>query len=645
MPIGISDRLNSHPMTKQKDIVVSEFETPHFPVRLLRSSEKFNGGLAPMQNGYSIIHDRGGYFAKKKLDTNRRYDRSLLDTTETFDKYKLYLTSHLAKFEPLFTDYDKKVILPNTCALSMQKPAHTDFESLGYIGMDNDYTYPDDLTASVVKFYQSFLVPEDSGFKISMPRGKNIGYPFPISGRNRDLSDVLLALSTALCLGTDKNGIKYLKDVYALLEPFHGPAFTVQGERYQHTGKEQPIVVKDGIFSSNNFEPRVRIICMSSKISVIKDRKRTKRLLMTLLNTPQHVQDRKVIQGRISKMEASFKTVIAVDMAKFDFRAGGKRGKQIVKMMSDIISDPVFYDNVITDFDTKMILFGYRECFTTQGDRMLKSGMGTTTLIGCIANFTTAVGVVATLKKISFAEAIAQYQKTWDGLFWGDDSVLALRDNYDLSEIQKAYATYHMEIDDEPNLKYLGVSYGRGTFVGTMDLGYSLGRAFQQQFLPERMKDFPFSTVGYIARLDLMGPRGADFHKLLLSSWPEDKLGVPFKYEDRKKILTLLLPEIEKHADKISQLDDVLNLFTHGIQDIDPSLVDIDSDMMEILGNQGFADVSDPARFLETKTKVPDMLISNIRRLSAGDISVYPKLLADLQRTYNLQWTKGSVVY
>lgn len=624
--------------------IVFDGKTPYFPVQVLQSTEAFPGALPLVRRDFQPLSSSGGYFGKKVLDINRRYNRSLHETLEVAEGFTDAFNLRINQFDSLLTDYDKEVVLPTTCGLGYQKPAHTDFDALGYLGLDTDFEYPIQLEDAVVEYYKKYLIPEtDDLQKISLPRGKNIGYPYPIGGRKRELSDALLAISVALVQGAEAGGIGTLDGLYDFLRKYHGPAFTQQGERYQHTGKEMPIVVQDGVFSSTNFEPRVRVICMSPKVSIVKMRTPVKRFLYTLMAAPEHTQDRDAIQTRIDTMLRDYKTVIAVDASKFDFRHGGKRGKQMLRIISRVLDDDRFLEDAYTDFDTELVVYGHKRAYKAPGDVLLKSGMGTTTLIGCVGN---KMATSFALQKVlggDYRKIVGSVGEDYDLLAWGDDGVLALKSDIPISDLQAAYKECKMEVEPEPTLKFLGYNYDKGDFAGSMDIGYSVGRAIQQQFFPERPKLYPFSTVGYIARLELMTTRGKDFHNMMLKHW-DDNLGEKFSFDEKGQVLRDLIPEIQKQAEKLQQMDDILNIFTHGIQEIDPDLISISDDMAELLGTVGTVDVTDPIEFMREYDVAPT-LIPLIAKFLKGDLNIYPQIVYDIQRIFNLNWKAGGVIY
>lgn len=621
-----------------REAVIYDGLTP----RLYQTSDQFPGVLPPLSTEFRKLSPHG-YVGRKIMDVNRRYRGSINSVEDEFDRFCDTLTRVVHDFRPLLTDFDLEEVLPSTCALGIHKPAHTDLEALGYLGVDNDFEYSDDVIDAVVNFYKMY-VPAKVDRSLSLPRGKNIGYPFPISGGQRLVNDIFLGASAALSIGMDKAGLTTLQDLYSFLEIYHGPCFTPQGERYQHTAKVQPIGLTDALISSNNFEPRVRIINMSPKVSVARMRSQIKRFLSCLLATPVHTQDRGGISDAI-KMMGRFTSVFAVDFSKFDFRAGGLRGKQMCKVLGAVLGDQRFYDDLITDFNTPLYAYAHRNAYIGRGDLMLKSGMGSTTLIGCVCNLVTAVSVVSDVLGLSPSQALAQLNQSWSLLSWGDDTVLGFRSlKISQDELREAYAKYHMDVDFEPTIKYLGSNYLQGDFEGTFRPGYSIGRAIQQQFFPERQKDYPFSTVGYIARLELIGAAARDFHNLMKNHWNVELLGPYFDFAETKTVLRSLLPEVQKRSDKIAQLDDVLNLFTHGIYDTDSSLVDIDDDYLSLLGDAGFAKLDDPAEFL-IDNSVPVSVVQLVGKIQNGDFQQYQNLLFTVQRELNLSWVKGSVVY
>lgn len=632
--------------------VIWKGPTKYFTVEILRGSTKYPGALPALSGKASLVRDHFRFVAKKRADYLRRYNRSLTDVTETATKFVTDANSYTAVVEPLLTDYDKEEVLPSTCALGLWNSACTDLDAQGYLGQDSDVEYPNDVFKAIVDFYSKYTPKSASELSLAMTRGKTIGYPYMVGGMNRSLNAVFMALSAAWVVGIrKKNSSDSLADLYNLMRSYHGDPFAIEGSRQQHTTKEMPMVLTDGIFSSTNFNPRYRIINMDPKVSVMVIRADIKRMLEGIKKSPVHTQNRDEITKRISDAVAKGWTVYAVDHSKFDFRHGGKRGLQQIAIHGAILKSKDYVNSATLAFKTRFFTYGHRQVLQFPGDSLLKSGMGNTTIIGCTGNLSSFVAALSKELRISPASVLQKMGTEWDALMWGDDCVAMFKDPTWKDKLSKGLKYYKLEVEEEPTVKYLGVNYSQGKFEGNFDKGYSVGRAFQNLFFPERTKDYPFTTIGYIARLDLMGAKGSEFHTRVLPYFEQLKLGDPFAFADRHARLEAMIPDMERQAAKISQMDDVLNIFTHGIQDMDPNLVEIPDEYMKILGLTTLVDLSDPKAFLSQENadnpteKIPDQILAGVGDLMKGDFSRYSLLVSELVNFYKLTWAQGSVLY
>lgn len=631
---------------------IAGFQSTYFNVDILQGSEKYPGFLPPISPKASLVRDHIAFVKKKRADSARRYDRTMVDLLTALDLYQKQVTMGMRVVGPLLTDYDKEVVLPSTCALGIWPSACTDLDAQGSLGLDTDVTYPDHIIDALVDHYARFLPKSLADISLSMPRGKMIGFPYFVPGSSRSANDVFLALCAMLVTGAKKaGGQDSLASLYSFLKPHHGEAFAIEGFRQQHTAKEMPIILRDGIYSSTNFNPRYRIINMESKLSVLDIREDVKKMLYAIKGSPLHTQDRKEILERIDRRQKQGWLIVATDYSKFDFRHGGKRGHQQIDLHSRVLKSEAYKKSATLAFNTRFFTYGHKQVYQFPGDVMLKSGLGNTTLIGCTGNASATVAVLADIWRISGKEVMAKLGQEWDALEWGDDTVLMLKDTSLWDVISTTYKKFKLEVDQEETIKFLGSNYLAGGFKGSFDKGYSIGRAFQQQFFPERMKIYPFTTVGYIARLELMGPKGRDFHSVMLPFFESMDLGPPFKYDDRYAVLDKLGPEIAKKADKISQMDDILALFTHGIQDLSHDLVDMPPEFLKLLGLTSTIDLTDPIKFLastddaDIKQLVSKDLLLKMKKITDGDFSQYKLILAELTHRSKLTWAQGSVIY
>lgn len=377
-------------------------------------------------------------------------------------------------------------------------------------------------------------------------------------------------------------------------------------------------------------------------------------MLSCILNSPQHSQDRADIKRRIDSAIAKGWKVWAADQSKFDFRHGGDRGRQQIDIHAEILQSEYYRESATYAFNTRLFTFGYKKLWQVPGDSLLKSGMGTTTLIGCTGSWTALIAAMSkSLGKPGY-QILNEYGRTWDALSWGDDLVLMHEDPAWKEKIIEGWRYYKLDVTEEPTIKYLGNNYAKGDFQGTMDTGYSIGRAFQQQFFPERQKEYPFSTIGYIARLDLMGPKGEEFHQRVLPHFAELNLGKPFRYNQRQLRLEQLIPEMQNFSNKIGQIDDVLQVFTHGLQGLDiENSIDIPEAYFELLGMSQSVDIGDPIKWLSDQKQdnpkvfanVTPSLVKYMGDVASGNFNNYNRMLQEMVFAFRLTYNRGSVIY
>jgi hypothetical protein len=539
------------------------------------------------------------------------------------------------------------------------------------LGRDNDFEYPQEAMDATIKEYMSYnhgrVLPD---VKLSMPRGKNIGWPHPIGGMARELNDSLLILHAALVERFRKQG-GTLRDATEYLAQRHGKPFTIYGERYQHTDKIMPLVTKQGTFSySYNFEPRVRAIYMSPKFQVMWNRRVVKNLLSLFLNTPYHNQDRDVITKTIKQWEAKGWVIIALDVSKFDQSFGNKRGKQVLKGLASLATklDPqlgsasTIEADLVHEWDNPLLCFFRDQAFLRHDVPILMSGVSTTTPTNCFGNRLSQNMGMKEAVGCTYDELAAGFMtldrsgpdKWWGSLAWGDDGLIAIDPKIKgfadakqaLATLQKGYRSMKLTVDAEPATKYLGTVYGAGNFKKDISLGYSMGRFLQLQFFPERAKIYPFSVIGYVARLMTLPPNlQKEVHTRMRPFWSEE-MGEYFLFEERVIRLKRAVKEAEKYGAKIQELDNVLQSLTNGASEfVDSFAGEVPTEVAALLGLTRI-DLSDLDTTINKEVAVlaPKLrpLITDFRK---GSDVAYSSILELLRIQYNLRFKVNDLLY
>lgn len=593
-----------------------------------------------------------GYMDKRFKDLMRRRDRTYAEARDAMAVFANQFGSILRDFDPLLTDFDKEVMLPSTTALGIWKPTHYAIEEIGYMGKFNSFVYPQELFAVAVREYTKYYKAYNEEVSVSLPRGRNVGWPFPVGGLNRQASDFLLAMSAILTESFKEQGSS-VEDMFTWLSAYHGTPFTIYAERMQHTPKVLPVRLRDGWFNSTNFEPRTRAIYMDPKIMVMWMKRRVNKLLRAILTTDFHNPDKNGIKAFIKRAHDSGYHVLCEDFSKFDQRHGGKRGEQLVACAAAVLNDPTYASDVKFNSTLALPIPTETGLFVRNDGPILTSGSADTTLRGCMGNTFGSTYAISRGFGLSYEEIIGGFFRSFSsplvtGRGYGDDGVLCISKKFGTRDqvkrkLQQGFADAELEIDFEPTTRFLGYHYDKGDFAGTMDVGYPVSRFIQQHFFPERMKLFPFSTIGLIARLELVSQdKSREIHRILTDKyWDVEKLGPKFAYDDRLAYFESLGPEVEKLASKISQVDDILQVFLHGM---DESFdIEIPSEFKALLGltNYKYSSVEE----LLSQVEVGKDLLPILTRFSKEKLPSYGTIMMQSASILGLQYKPGDVIY
>lgn len=611
------------------------------PLSVGLASSDFPGGLPPILQKFQMASDTG-YVGRKLSGLKARKNRTMAEVSNAVDAYTAQRAKIDSGFSHLFTDYDRDEVLPTTCALGYVKPTHTELEERGKVGEDSNFVIPDEIMKILSDYYRPLVKHVD--LSISMVRNKLIGWPHLVTGMDRETNNLFLSVHAALAIGARDANIP-LSTVTQSLEARYGPCFFPYAERYQHTKKVMPMWIAGRAYFSQNVEPRCRMVVPSSKYMVIQNRVPVKKMLTALLASDIHVQDRATMKKRISSFLGNPRwNTISLDHSKFDQRHGMPRADKILKLISEVTGHPSSYPDFVHEFSMKNLVYYKDKAYFTGGTEILKSGVSPTTLVGCVGDVADCLYAIANALGCSYEEAWKQRGTTWDLMCWGDDAVLAYDKTIPFSSIERGFKIQKLAVEEEPTIKYLGNHYAKGKFSGSLDLGYPTGRGVQQLFFPERVKVYPFSTIGYVARLEILGERAKAFHDVTIKSFWDDKLyGPPFKFEDRFTVMSEAVKKAESYADKISSMDDILLSLTHGTLDLGVSKLDLEG-LEEILGLVQ-VDVSDPLKLLAEEAPSHKAVSSILTDLLKGRIDAESKFQNYLSTNKGLNVRRGYPVY
>lgn len=580
-------------------------------------SDQYVNNRLPTLSGLRPAPSSVGYYRLRDRQRKERLEHSSDEIEQQFSRFSQESSRLFRSFQPILNRYDNEVVLPTTCALGYTKPHHFDLDEKGVLGVERSFLFPDNLVNQIADRYvrlSASLLSQSSGhggLHISMPRGKNCGWPTPRAQRTRSQSNVLMFLHCCLVRAGIIAGYS-LNDLFSQLEKYHPPRICVNGERYQHAGKVLPVISKGGQTQfSVNFEPRVRGIYFSPKFAVMWNRFNVKRALRMVLSNPIHTQDRGEIRSAIGNALNKGYDLISLDVSKFDHSFGRDAGRQILRAWANILGRATFglstlpanprftdakciYDDLNAEFSVPFLVPNHDGLFISNGAEILSSGLSSTTIVGCLASELIGSYILSEGYGISLDD-IDRRQRCLL-LTYGDDMVIgvdkSLKNKLKLPTLldvcQKVGETLQLKFSAEPTIKFLGQNYSMLEYNGCDSaLEYPVARFLQQQFFPERLKDWPFSAVGFCARLSLVAkPMRADVYKLCRPYIDPRVSALQLDFSDPMRATDALLPEIQKYSDKISQMDDILQALTHGLSPddaIDSGLA-LDESILDLLG-------------------------------------------------------------
>lgn len=622
--------------------------------------EEFASGL-PTMVGYDQPLP-SLYIDEMERKRRKKYSQDVTPVWDEFEQYTTLLKRVVDDFMPVLSSYDKEIVLPLTCALGMHKSAHSDMDEKGGVGRDRHYAYPPALLRELVKYYapsvKKALDTED--YSLSAPRGRNSGYPTPKSSRSRECSDVLLFLHSAIAIGSQKIGM----DCDALdnfLSRLFGEVLAIAGARQQTKDAWFFEKYRQAYLYAYQFFFRERGIYFSPKYKVLRNRASIKPLQRGILTTDIHDQDRSSIRNRVRTWKSKGWLIWSKDVSKFDQSHGGDIGRALLRLMADILLAAGYsqdmYADFLNEFSTPMLLSDRNGLYVSKGVKILSSGVSMTSSVNCLASHAIVLHVVSRMMNKTYQEAQASYGSNWDAITFGDDIICAIDPRAVAPEFaddaQAAFdsicvSELDLVVTSEPTVKFLGQNYDMLSFKDA-STGYPPGRFIQQQFFPERKKRYPFSTIGYIARLELLDDSVRDvIHQFCTPHFEELGLGPVFKCSERISVLRKLLPEVEKYASDIAQLDDVLGVLGHGLdpQDSPELFADLDDTFKDLLA-LGYVDVSDPSEALRIGDypQASKSLIDTLHRIQTGDLSCVSLCVSQIAAIYGGHWGGAGNMY
>lgn len=550
-------------------------------------------GMTPPPAPTGVWPVSGSYFQLVRSRRRKLLSQPRSKAIAAMTHYNKIL-DRMCGFAPFFDEYDLKEVMPTVTAMNVVKASHSDLDEGAPLRVPRNHKLNPSVMQHVIRLWrQARRTGDQSEPELVLPTQTNLGWPFVFSqqGSLRPFTLGVLALAVNRAI---RDGFS-LHDVYGQVSTHFGPPVMLQGSRLQHTAKVIPLIDAGGFAWTKNFEPRYRAIFMGSKIGIIYNRRATKLLLRAAMSLPQHNQDRGYLKKTISGwLKDPRLKVVAVDVSKFDKAHGGQYLEHFAQAASEIMEDRRVKDNFLAEVKMPLTVFSGNDVYLTT-DKIapqLPSGVSFTTVCGLFYG-----DYLCHYLAHSAGLDLNGRGSSWDFVNWGDDIVMALPRAVDTKALF-SNVTKELEIEttEEPVIRYLGFNYGDGPAMTTRG-GYSVGRMVLKHFFPERPKVYPFSVIGYCARLQFI-PDPKAFHDFAIRYAWSPSLGPAFPYTARHAVLDKALKDsLTAETFDASVLDFIL----HGLGVDDGSelldSLDTDFDFTDWIGH-GYTDFTDPIKAL-----------------------------------------------
>lgn len=599
--------------------------------------DKFGFGPPPAPEG--LARGTGQYLSllnTRRVDTSRKLRSDRLSNLQAYVK----TLETICQYYEFFDDYDLREVIPTATAMGFIKDSHSDLDEGAPLRLNRTHALDKTIVDSIVSDWKREISKISSEFDLVLPNQTNLGWPFLFSAQG-ELRPFVLGI-LALAVQTAKSRGETLHDSYLRLVNSYGNPVMFQGKRLQHTGKLIPMIDANGFSWTRNLEPRVRAIYMGSKIGIIWNRLSTKKLLAAAMAQPQHTQDRTELQAKISKwMKDDRLQVLAIDVSKFDKGHGSQYLRLFSKYAASILNDPSVEKDFLTEVTMPLVAMYGRSVYQTT-DKIapqLPSGVSFTTTCGLFYGdyLCRFIGKEAGLSLDSLGSR-------WHYLNWGDDMIIALPRAVDKRELLATVARkVQLELTEEPVIRYLGYNYANGELK--TKVGYSTGRMVLKHFLPERKKVYPFSLIGYLARLHFL-PNPERFHEVTLAIGWLPEFGDPFPFSQRKARLEKAM----KDSLTVDSVDSsALDFLLHGMDPtssqelLDP--LGLDFDVSDWIGG-AYTDFKDPQKAME---EIDPALYQEaktlIKRVSEDGFQSVPLFGEWITGRWSLRHQPGDVIF
>lgn len=463
---------------------------------------------------------KDGYQKKRVQMLNQTYleasngkDKKIQTANQAFRLYDKVFEGQKSNLKNLdLYDYQ------TATAMGIITPTHAMIDEFGSFGMSIPKVMPhseEDVVDYLTLRGNMKSVVASMKVKTSMPRLTNQAWPVIVGAFDAKLNAMILASNIHLASSARNEGIG-CKDMMNVAKSFFGEPYNIYFERNQHTAKEVPYRSGSGWAKSTNFEPRVRGVYASPKISTVFGRPEVKVMLNLFLSHPYisplpDVQKTWFNQRLKNSKEELF---ISDDQSRFDQRHGGAKLKRAISIVHKTLQKlglsekelqfaKESMETELVDIDTMLIR--ENEVLIGRGGDIVPSGSGWTTIIGTVCNIDDSIHFFSLATGLEGRETVSRLiDNNGIGMrTWGDDACKFFRHDLMKRPLEKVFEEmkrYGLSMDQEAETKFLGKYYVKDGFsVG------SFSRIVLSTLFPERRKAPLALVVSIVAKLDLVG--------------------------------------------------------------------------------------------------------------------------------------------
>lgn len=460
-----------------------------------------------------------------------QYSKALGGRRRSRDKFDARIVDEKAELSRLFNHYARGLLMQYDAAvkLGLHLPAITDSPKamLGYkfvnhqgllefgLSLTTDQPFPQFIVDAAIALLcsrykdllQSGWSPAKAGVdlddylnvKASYPRGKNSGLPFIVSGTDRLMSNLVLAVNSGLASALVRG--------FPWQEMFKDMALGyIVYSRFQRTGKPVPATLLGRRVMTKGLEARRRIINSTPKPIAMAVKPLVKWLTVTHLHYPEFRQDRDELRTAITRAA----DVWATDASRFDLRSGGVKLRQGLDVIKACVTDafsavpPAVLDLMYVEafLPTMVTLDGKdgQQVARWTHKSALRSGASTTSRVGSIINLMYDMVVTANaLRTEDVPKIVEYYRQHAPSAIQGDDMLKLFPSQADSDayrEELESLASVGMSVEEEIPTKFLGyLVRPLGQETGPPTGLYHGSNPLENMFFPERFRTYAVASM------------------------------------------------------------------------------------------------------------------------------------------------------